>query len=49
METVYIDQNDPNFFDEYTVEVRKDKEEWIEFSKAVDGIINEKQGEEADE
>ena len=29
METVYIDQNDPNFFDEYTVEVRNDKQEWI--------------------
>lgn len=30
METVYIDQNDPNFFDEYTVEVRNDQQEWIE-------------------
>ncbi len=29
METVYIDQNDPNFFDEYTVEVRNDQQEWI--------------------
>lgn len=30
MESVYIDVNDPNFFDEYTVEVRQDQEEWIE-------------------
>ncbi len=30
METVYIDANDPNFFDEYTIEVRKDKQEWID-------------------
>ena len=30
METVYIDQNDPNFFDEYTVEVRIDQQQWIE-------------------
>lgn len=30
METVYIDQNDPNFFDEYTIEVRNDKQEWID-------------------
>ena len=30
METVYVDANDPNFFDEYTVEVRQDQEEWIE-------------------
>ena len=30
METVYIDQNDPNFFDEYTIEVRNDQQEWIE-------------------
>ena len=30
METVYIDQNDPNFFDEYKVEVRNDQQEWIE-------------------
>ena len=30
METVYIDQNDPNFFDEYTVEVRNDQQHWIE-------------------
>lgn len=30
LETVYIDQNDPNFFDEYTVEVRNDQQEWIE-------------------
>lgn len=27
METVYIDANDPNFFEEYTVEVRRDKED----------------------
>ena len=30
METVYVDANDPNFFDEYTVEVRQYQEEWIE-------------------
>ena len=30
METVYIDQNDPNFFDEYTIEVRNDQKEWID-------------------
>lgn len=30
LETVYISEDDPNFFDEYTIEVRKDKEEWIE-------------------
>lgn len=30
METVYVDANDPNFFDVYTVEVRQDQEEWIE-------------------
>ena len=30
METVYIDANDPNFFDEYIVEVRKDKQQWID-------------------
>lgn len=30
LETVYIDQNDPNFFEEYTVEVRNDKQEWID-------------------
>lgn len=30
MESVYIDANDPNFFEQYAVEVRKDQEEWIE-------------------
>lgn len=30
METVYLSPNDPNFFEEYTVEVRNDKLEWIE-------------------
>ena len=30
METVYVNSNDPNFFDEYNVEVRQDQEEWIE-------------------
>lgn len=30
METIYITPDDPNFFDEYTVEVRNDKQEWIE-------------------
>ena len=30
METVYVNANDPNFFDGYTVEVRQDKEEWID-------------------
>ncbi len=30
METVYLTPCDPNFFEEYTVEVRQDKEKWIE-------------------
>lgn len=30
MESVYLSPNDPNFFEEYTVEVRNDKQEWIE-------------------
>ncbi len=30
LETVYISEDNENFFNEYTVEVRKDKEEWIE-------------------
>ena len=30
METVYLSPNDPNFFEEYTVEVRNDKQEWID-------------------
>ena len=30
LETVYIDDKDNNFFDEYTVEVRNDKKEWID-------------------
>ena len=30
METVYLAPNDPNFFEEYTVEVRNDKQEWID-------------------
>lgn len=30
METVWLDPSDPNFFNEYTVEVRNDKKEWIE-------------------
>lgn len=30
LETVYLDPNDPNFFSEYVVEVRKDKQEWID-------------------
>ena len=30
METVYLTPGDPNFFEEYTVEVRQDKEKWIE-------------------
>ena len=30
METVFLSPNDPNFFNEYTVEVRNDKKEWIE-------------------
>ena len=29
METVYVNSNDPNFFEEYNVEVRQDQEEWI--------------------
>lgn len=30
METVYLDAKDPNFFEEYRVEVRRDQTEWIE-------------------
>lgn len=30
METVWLDPSDPNFFNEYTIEVRNDKNEWIE-------------------
>lgn len=30
METVYISPNDPNFFEEYAVEVRSDQAAWIE-------------------
>ena len=30
METVYLSPNDPNFFEEYTVEVRNDQQEWID-------------------
>ena len=30
METVWLSPNDPNFFEEYSVEVRNDKNEWIE-------------------
>ena len=30
METVYIEPSDPNFFEEYTIEVRKDKQLWID-------------------
>lgn len=30
METVYLSPNDPNFFKEYTVEVRNDQQEWID-------------------
>ena len=30
METVYLSPNDPNFFEEYTVEVRNDKQGWID-------------------
>ena len=29
LETVYVSEDDDNFFNEYTVEIRKDKEEWI--------------------
>ena len=29
METVYLEPNDANFFDEYTVEVRSDQHDWI--------------------
>lgn len=29
METVYLDKDDPNFFEQYTVEVRQDKDDWI--------------------
>lgn len=40
METVYIDANDPNFFEEYTVEVRRDKESWIEKLKELNEQIH---------
>ncbi len=30
MEIVYLDTKDPNFFDEYTIEVRNDQKDWIE-------------------
>ena len=30
LETIWLSPNDPNFFDEYAVEVRNDKKEWIE-------------------
>lgn len=30
METVYMNANDPNFFEEYSIEVRRDQEEWID-------------------
>lgn len=39
METVYIDANDPNFFDEYIVEVRKDKQVWIDKLKELNEQI----------
>ncbi len=39
METVYLDANDPNFFEEYTVEVRRDKESWIEKLKELNEQI----------
>ena len=40
METVYVNDNDPNFFDEYTVEVRQDQEQWIERLKELREQIN---------
>lgn len=30
METVYLSPSDPNFFEEYSVEVRNDRQEWID-------------------
>ncbi len=30
LETIWLSPNDPNFFDEYAVEVRNDQKEWIE-------------------
>lgn len=30
LETVWLSSDDPNFFEEYTVEVRNDQKEWIE-------------------
>ncbi len=39
METVYLDANDPNFFEEYTVEVRRDQEHWIERLKELNEQI----------
>lgn len=40
METVYVNATDPNFFDEYTVEVRQDQEQWIERLKELREQIN---------
>lgn len=40
METVYVNDNDPNFFDEYTIEVRQDQEQWIERLKELREQIN---------
>lgn len=30
MESVYVNASDPNFFEEYTIEVRQDKQDWID-------------------
>lgn len=39
LETVYVDSSDPNFFDEYTVEIRKDKQLWIDKIKELNEQI----------
>ena len=39
LETIYIDINDPNFFEEYTVEIRKDKQAWIDKLKELNEQI----------
>ncbi len=39
METVWLSPNDPNFFEEYAVEVRNDKLEWIEKLKELKSLI----------
>ena len=39
METVWLSPNDPNFFEEYTIEVRNDKDEWIDKLKELKSLM----------